>query len=303
LIKIDEYLSYLSRVKNYSPETIRAYTEDLSKLKEYLEKENLDAFTLNTSCARRFVAGLSETGLAKVSVNRIKSSVTGYYKWLLSSKYVEYNPFENIKNLKKSRELPDYLFENEIELLLNLTGNGFSGLRDRFILELLYSTGCRVSEAVAINIADIDFKERQIKVRGKGGKERFVFLGKRAVDCLAEYLPLKNIRADKEDNDAVNALLINLRGKRITQRGIAMTIEKYVRKSGIVKKISPHTFRHSFATHLVEHGADIRIVQEMLGHESLSTTQIYTHMGIEKLRDVYRQAHPHAEVQHNGVKR
>lgn len=293
-MKTEEYLRYLSSVKNYSEQTLRAYTEDLLKFQNYLESEGLDELSLDSNCARRFIAGLSEQNLAKTTVNRTLSAMNGYYTWLKKNSCTDFNPFENIKSLKRNRDLPDYMFENEIELLFSLTGSGFAGLRDRFILELLYSTGARVTEAAQINIADINFRERSIRVRGKGGKERIVYLGKSAISCLNEYLPLKNIRTDKEDPDAANALLINLRGRRITQRGIALIVEKYVRKSGMAKKISPHTFRHSFATHLIDNGADIRIVQEMLGHESLSTTQIYTHMGIEKLRNVYKNAHPHA---------
>jgi integrase/recombinase XerC len=294
-MKSEEYLKYLKAIKNYSGETLRAYSEDLNKLEKYLEQQELDACALDFSAARRFIASLSEAGMAKTSVNRILSAANGFYSWMSKNGYAESNPFENIKSLRKNRELPDYLFEKEIDMLLNLTGDGFAGLRDRFIIELLYSTGCRVSEAAAIDISDVDLKERTIRVFGKGGKERIVYLGGSAVRCLREYLPLKNIRIDRDDPDSSRALLINLRGKRITQRGIAMIIEKYVRQSGIAKKVSPHTFRHSFATHLIDHGADIRIVQEMLGHESLSTTQIYTHMGIEKLRDVYSKAHPHAK--------
>ena len=300
-MRAEEYLRYLSGVKNYSEQTLRAYTEDLEKFKGYLTEETLDESVLDAVCARRFIAGLSASGLAKTSVNRTLSAVNGYYCWMKKNGWVENNPFENIRSLKRNRDLPDYMFENEIELLFSLTGDGFAGLRDRFILELLYSTGCRVSEVASINISDINFRDRSIRVYGKGGKERIVFLGESAIVCLNEYLPMKKIRTDKDDQDAANALLINLRGRRITQRGIALIIEKYVRKSGIAKKISPHTFRHSFATHLIDNGADIRIVQEMLGHESLSTTQIYTHMGIEKLRDVYKNAHPHAQMRRNGV--
>ncbi|HAK45370.1 MAG TPA: hypothetical protein DCO79_05555 [Spirochaeta sp.] len=300
-MKTEEYLRYLSSVKNYSEQTLRAYAEDLRKFENYIKSEQLDVFNLDANCARRFIAGISEKGLAKTSVNRILSAMKGYYEWLKKNGQTKHNPFENMKSLKRNRDLPDYMFEDEIELLFSLTGNGFAGLRDRFILELLYSTGCRVTEAALINIADINFKDRSIRVRGKGSKERIVYLGQSAVDCLGEYLPLKNSRTDKEDPDAANALLINLRGRRITQRGIALIIEKYVKKSGMAKKISPHSFRHSFATHLIDNGADIRIVQELLGHESLSTTQIYTHMGIEKLRTVYRDAHPHAE--RHGVNR
>ncbi len=296
-----DYLKYLDKIKNYSSETIRAYSEDINKLESYLEKEGLDGSRLNHNCARRFISGLSEEGMSIGSVNRILSSMKSYYSWMKRAGRIESNPFENIRGLKKKRRLPDYLFENEIDLLLGLTGSGFSGIRDRLILELLYSTGCRVSEAAAVNLSDIDFKERSIRVRGKGNKERIVFLGDDAFKGLREYIPFKNIRTDKEDPDAVSALLINQRGRRLSQRGIAMIIEKYVREAGIAKKVSPHTFRHSFATHLLDHGADIRIVQEMLGHENLSTTQIYTHMGIEKLRDVYTRAHPHAGMRHNGV--
>ena len=299
-MKVDEYLEYLTRVRHYSDETVRAYRDDLGKFSTYISREELEYLNLETNCARRFISGLSAEGLSTASLNRISSTMRGYYRFLILQKETGVNPFDGIRSLKKSRALPDYMFENEIELILGLTGTGFFGIRDCLILELLYSTGCRVSEAASISVSDIDFKDRSIRVNGKGGKERFVYLGNSAMKSLADYLPLRDIRADKEDNDALNALILNHRGRRITQRGIALIVEKYVRKSGITKKISPHSFRHSFATHLIDHGADIRIVQEMLGHESLSTTQIYTHMGIDKLRDVYRRAHPHAEKR-NGV--
>lgn len=299
-MRIDQYLEYLTRVRNYSDETVRAYRDDLEKFSKYISEEELDYLEMNSSCARRFISKLSASGLSKPSLNRVMSTMKGYYRFLILEKDTKVNPFENVRSMKNSRDLPDYMFEKEIELIIGLTGTDFFGLRDRFILELLYSTGCRVSEAASISITDVDFKDRSIRVSGKGGKERIVYLGKAAMESLRDYMPLRNIRADKEDDDALTALLINHRGHRITQRGIALIVEKYVRKSGITKKISPHSFRHSFATHLIDHGADIRIVQEMLGHESLSTTQIYTHMGIDKLRDVYRRAHPHAEKR-NGV--
>lgn len=299
-MRIEEYLEYLTRVRNYSDETVRAYGEDLEKFSDFIKGEDLDYLHLDSSCARRFISSLSERGLSDSSLNRLLSGVKGFYRYLILNEYTEANPFEGIKSFKKKRELPDYMFEKEIDLLLGLTGEGFSGVRDRFIIELLYSTGCRVSEASIVSVSDIDFKDRSIRVNGKGGKQRIVYLGSSAFNSLGEYLPLRKLRVDKDDRDAVDALLINQRGGRLTQRGIAMIIEKYVRKSGITKKISPHSFRHSFATHLIDHGADIRIVQELLGHESLSTTQIYTHMGIDKLKSVYRLAHPHAEKR-NGV--
>ncbi|MBI9105123.1 MAG: tyrosine recombinase [Spirochaetales bacterium] len=299
-MKVDEYLEYLTRVRNYSDETVRAYGDDLAKFSTYIREEELDYLNLDNSCARRFISSLSSSGLAKSSLNRIMSTMKGYYRFLILQKYTEVSPFENVRSLKNNRYLPDYMFEKEVENIIGLAGAGFFGIRDRFILELLYSTGCRVSETASISVSDIDFKDRSVRVSGKGGKERIVYLGQGAIESLAEYLPLRSIRADKEDADAIDALLLNHRGRRITPRGIALIVDKYVRQSGITKKISPHSFRHSFATHLIDHGADIRVVQEMLGHESLSTTQIYTHMGIDKLRDVYRRAHPHAEKR-NGA--
>ena len=300
-MKLREYIAWLSSVKHYSPETLRAYRSDLKLFSDYLEEEHLEYDGLDPVAARRFISGLSRQGMSVTTVNRILSGLKGYYRFLQTAGYSDSNPFEGLHSFRKKRALPDYLFENEIDLLLSLTGEGFAGLRDRLILELLYSTGCRVSEAASINIQDIDFRRGSVRVRGKGSKERLVFIGNSAAEAMKDYLPLRKIRVDKDDNDAAAALLLNQRGRRITQRGIALIIDKYVRKAGIAKHVSPHTFRHSFATHLIDHGADIRIVQEMLGHESLSTTQIYTHMGIEKLRDVYRKAHPHAEKRINGV--
>ena len=299
-MKTNEYLEYLAGVRNYSDKTVKAYGDDLGKFEAYLAEEQLDYLDLDPVCARRFISALSESGMSSSSLNRIMSSVRGYYKFLVKQNYTDGNPFENLRSFKNNRELPDYMFENEIESLFSLTGNDFFGMRDRVVLELLYSTGCRVSEAASVSLSNIDFGGWSIRVTGKGGKERIVYLGKHAAASIREYLPLRSIRADREDPDALNALLINHRGRRLTPRGIAMIVAKYVGKSDISKKISPHSFRHSFATHLIDNGADIRIVQEMLGHESLSTTQIYTHMGIDKLKDVYRRAHPHAEKR-NGV--
>ena len=167
-MKTEEYLRYLGSVRKYSDQTLRSYAEDFSKFEAYINDQELDYRELNNTCARRFIAELSRTGLAKSSVNRTLSAMKGYYSWLLKNGEAEQNPFDGIKGLKRNRTLPDYMFENEIELLLSLTGDGFAGLRDRFILELLYSSGCRVSEASSINISDIDFSDRSVRVPGKG---------------------------------------------------------------------------------------------------------------------------------------
>ncbi|MFW5684246.1 MAG: tyrosine-type recombinase/integrase, partial [Spirochaetota bacterium] len=204
-------------------------------------------------------------------------------------------PLEGVRGLRKQRHLPTFLFEAEMGRLLTLEGDDFTTLRDRLILELLYSTGCRISELVMINLDDIDFKRGRILVHGKGRKDRIVFLGKTAREVLADYLPYRSERLARLGRRDEKALVMNANGQRITQRGVAGIIQKRVLEKGIAKRVSPHTFRHSFATHILDHGADIRVVQELLGHSSLSTTQVYTHLGLGALKRIYEQAHPHAE--------
>jgi integrase/recombinase XerC/integrase/recombinase XerD len=205
--------------------------------------------------------------------------------------------------MKTEQSLPDFLFENEIDDLLKLPDGDFWGLRDTCIFELLYSTGCRISELTGINIADISLKERTVRVKGKGNRDRIVYLGRGAAEALKEYLPKKNGFVDKNDVDAVHALFLNYRGRRITQRGIFGIINKYVTRLGLMKRVGPHTFRHSFATHLINRGADVRAVQELLGHSSLSTTQIYTHMGLARLKSIYSESHPHAQRKYGENRR
>ena len=184
-----------------------------------------------------------------------------------------------------------------MDRFLPLDGEGIRGLkaaRDRAVFEFLYSTGCRVAEATALGVRDIDFRQSHVRVRGKGGKERLVFLGQVAAEALKEYLQLRRDNVGLSPHDA-DALFLNLRGGRLTTRGIRYILNRYAQERGWTKPVTPHTFRHSFATHVLDAGADIRVVQELLGHASLSTTQVYTHVGLEKLRRVYRQAHPHAK--------
>ncbi|HOV64562.1 MAG TPA: tyrosine recombinase XerC [Spirochaetia bacterium] len=301
---IEEYLSYLASIRDLSPETVRAYRNDLEKFSDYVLRNGLDEDTASYVDMRGFLGDLSRAGLAKTSINRILSAVKGYYRYRVQFGFSESNPLEAVHSLKTPKMLPDTLFEDEIHTLLD--GNLFSpsdpddpvavfkAARDRLIFELLYSTGCRVSECVGINLFDVNVKKACIRVLGKGGKERFVFLGDKALLALTVYLPERLGRAAQGDRDAQAALILNTRGRRITVRGVACIIEEYMEKSGIKKRVSPHTFRHSFATHLLEHGADIRVVQELLGHAKLSTTQVYTHVSMERLKNVYAKSHPHA---------
>jgi integrase/recombinase XerC len=178
-------------------------------------------------------------------------------------------------------------------MMLKMTDNTFTGIRDRMILELLYSTGCRVSELTGMKVEDLDLKKRMVLVHGKGNKSRWVFLTKGASGNISTYLPLRKKYVNSSVSQGINNLILNRNGNGISARGIRYIIDKYIRAIGAGKHVSPHTFRHTFATHLLNNGAGIRAVQEMLGHSSISTTQIYTHVGIDRLKDVYREAHPH----------
>ncbi|MEW5813884.1 MAG: tyrosine recombinase XerC [Spirochaetota bacterium] len=291
---IDDYLTYLRSIRNLSEKTVSAYRQDLRRFRHFLEQEHIDEVKLDLSRVRKFAAGLSRAGLKAVSINRIISALKGYYGYLMNSGKLISNPFSNLRNMKKEKRLPAFLFEDEMEKLLEGSPDDFWAIRDKLILELLYSTGCRISEIVGMNLTDLSLKERSILVRGKGGKERFVFIGTPAHEVLRLYLDLKKIHNSPDDSDASRALFINRRGCRITVRGVAYIIRRYLLQRGLQKRISPHSFRHTFATHILNHGADIRIVQEMLGHASLSTTQVYTHLSLERLKKVYSEAHPHA---------
>jgi tyrosine recombinase XerC len=289
------YLAYCRRVRNLSPHTVEAYRRDIARFEEFCAQNHITEEEVDEKTARSFIAELSREGKAKSSINRSISSLKRYYLYRMKYEGFPSNPFGEIKSMKNVRSLPDFLFESEIKDIVKLPGSDFWGRRDRAILELLYSTGCRISEVVSINVSDLSFKDRTIRVLGKGNKERFVFLGKAAVGALKEYLPAKNEYADQKDVDAHHALFVNYRGGRITQRGIFGIVQKYILRLGLAKHVSPHTFRHTFATHLINRGADIRTVQELLGHASLSTTQIYTHLGLTRLKRIYSEAHPHAK--------
>jgi len=204
-------------------------------------------------------------------------------------------PYRRDKGIETDKETPGVSIRRGTRFTVHAPEDSFWGLRDRVILELLYSTGCRISEIVDLDITEVDFKGGNALIRGKGGRERLVFIGGPAMDVLKQYAALRDRYVRSQDNDAARALILNKQGWRITARGIAYIIAKYVQQAGIAKRISPHTFRHTFATHLLDRGADIRMVQEMLGHSNLSTTQIYTHVGIDRLKKVYEKAHPHAK--------
>jgi len=247
--------------------------------------------------ARIFMSRMSSSGMEAATINRRLSAIRGYYEWCRRKFRWELNPFADIGILKIGRRLPGYLTYREIESLLEACGDGFAGLRNRALFELLYSTGCRVGEICSLDLGDLS--GRQAMVSGKGGRRRVVFIGAKASSALAEYLPHRLGRA-AEDPDSRRALILNLRGKRITSRGVYYLTQRYAELANLAKRVTPHTFRHSFATHVVDEGADIRMAQELLGHANLSTTQIYTHTGMDRIKQLYRLSHPHAKSREEG---
>ena len=289
-----DYLGYLRSVRALSEASVRAYRGDLAAFAEWLGRNLLSEDQIDAALVRRYVAHLSRRNAAVSTVNRALSSLKGYFRFLVRTGHADGSPLEGVRGIRRQSHLPTFLFENEVAELLKLDGADFTTLRDRLILELLYSTGCRISELVTVSLDDIDFRRGRILVHGKGKKDRFVFLGAPARTVLTDYLPVRSERLVRRGERNEKALVINANGGRITQRGVAGIIQKRVVEAGIAKKVSPHTFRHSFATHILDHGADIRVVQELLGHSSLSTTQIYTHLGLGALKKIYEQAHPHA---------
>ena len=291
---IERYLAYLRGVRGLSENTVSAYRRDLRSFSSFCQDSELDPD--DPKAVRSYLGHLGRRGLAASTINRTISGLRGYFRFKQRFGQISDNPLADQKNRRGPRPLPRFLFEEEMERFLppgGLEVKGFRGHRDKAVFEFLYSSGARVDEATSLNIGDVDFRRSSVRVRGKGGKERMVFLGPVATRALKEYLQLRKDRTGPVAEDGA-ALFLNLRGGRLTNRGVRYILNRYAHERGWTKPVTPHTFRHSFATHVLDAGADVRVVQELLGHASLSTTQVYTHVGLEKLRRVYRQAHPHA---------
>jgi tyrosine recombinase XerC len=293
--EMQRYVEYLQTVRGLAEASVRAYRNDLRSFIEFcIENNVVDPPAVNNSLIRRWVRQLTEQGLAATSVNRRLSALKGFFSFLENEGLTASNPAAAVRSVRTPKRLPETLFEREMEQLLDFPADDFPTLRTRVLLELLYSTGARISELCGANVDDLVFRKRAILVHGKGKKDRYVFLGTNAFALLREYLPYRHAFLSRRGLVDQKALLVNLRGGRLTPRGAAQIVGKRVADAGLAKYLTPHGFRHSFATHLLNHGADIRIVQEMLGHSSLSTTQVYTHVGMDRLRRIYKDAHPHA---------
>ncbi|MBU0671749.1 MAG: tyrosine recombinase XerC [Candidatus Margulisbacteria bacterium] len=286
--RISQFLTHLKTERNYSPHTLSNYARDLRFLLGFLKDKEIDR-----SAAREYLLALEKKRYSRRSVARKLSSARSFFRFLRREKLIDQNPFENLLTPKLPKKLPNFLYPEELQGLLNAPDQkGPRGLRDRAILEVLYGTGLRVTEIRRMNFGDVDFDEGEIKVLGKGSKERIVLFGSHARAALNKYL--KDGRPKLLSNKKSPAIFINRRGGRLTTRSVERMLVHHAKKAGLTKKVTPHTLRHSFATHLLAGGADLRMVQELLGHVSLSTTQVYTHITKERLKEVYDSAHPRA---------
>ena len=296
---VKQFLRYLQVERNASELTIKSYREDLESLLDYL----LDQAgrlprpdDIQPKDLREYLAALHQAEYSPASIARRLASLRSFYRFCQREELASSNPAKPLRNPRRKRKLPHFLNTKQIGALLSAPSKSEgSGLRDRAILETIYSAGLRVSELVGINDSDLDMEQGLVRVRGKGKRERLAPLGKFAIQALKKWLRARKL-SSKASRLPEIPVFVNKFGDRITTRSVARMLEKYLKLTGLDLKTSPHTLRHSFATHLLDRGADIRSVQELLGHKNLMTTQIYTHVSTTGLREAYRRAHPRAQT-------
>ena len=291
---LESFNDFLVLEQGASPRTDEAYGRDLARFATYaMSRGAVAPPDVTARMLREYVYHLKDLGLAPASIRRNVSALRTYFKFLLGEGRVTHDPSERLESPKRWRTLPEVLSVAEVDkLLASPTLDDPLVFRDRALLELAYGAGLRVSEWISIGVRDLMFDEGLVRVFGKGSKERLVPIGRRAIGALASYV--RETRPRLEQGEGRGVLFLNARGQPLTRMGAWKILQKYVTRAGIEKHVSPHTLRHSFATHLLEGGADLRAVQEMLGHADISTTQIYTHVDREYLRTVHRQYHPRA---------
>ena len=290
---VQHFISYLASERGLAQNTLESYGRDLRYFQQYLENNRLTFATGSTNeIIRTYLDELKKQGKAVSTISRNLAALKSFYQYLLKEQYLA-DPASKIESPKLEKKLPQVLSVQQVELLLKQPNiNLPAGLRDKAMLELLYATGIRVSELITINVNDVNLELGYIKCFGRGAKERVVPLGSIASKCVTQYLRKGRtalVRSKQEE-----AMFVNHHGRRLTRQGFWKIIKKYALEAQIDQKITPHTLRHSFATHLLENGADLRSVQEMLGHADISTTQIYTHVTKNRLKEVYDKAHPRA---------
>ena len=288
-LHIDEFFKYLQYEKQYTNDTLINYKIDLKQYTEYLKQNKLTIDTVVKNNIEQFFMNLHQLGLSATSLARKASTLRSFYSYLLKTSQVSATPMSGIKTPKLSKKLPNILSINDIDMLCSISETTMVALRDKAIIEVMYSSALRLSELSQLNIDSIDVNSKYVKVIGKGKKERILPLGKQALLALQVWIIKR-----AEYNSNCDALFINKYGDRLSNRSIQNRINFWVKKQGLNCKISPHTLRHSCATHLLEASGDLRAVQEFLGHEDISTTQIYTNMDFEHLNKVYKDSHPRA---------
>ena len=296
---IARFLQYLEVERNATALTVKSYREDLVALADYLTEAHAGSCpgpgAIDVLDLRGYVAALHEAGYAQTTIARRLASMRGFFRFGQREGWTSTNPAKPLRNPRKSRSLPHVLSSDDVgRLLAAPPANEPAGLRDRAILETVYSAGLRVSEVVGLSESDLDFAAGIVRVRGKGRKERLAPIGSYAVRALRRWLGAREL-SPREPAGPKAPVFVSKLGRRLSTRGVARMLEKYLRQTGLDRRTTPHSLRHSFATHLLDRGADIRSVQELLGHKSLVTTQIYTHVSTAGLREVYRRAHPRAQ--------
>ncbi|MBW8015484.1 MAG: tyrosine recombinase XerC [Planctomycetes bacterium] len=330
---IQDFINYLNYEKHFSPHTAKCYGADLAQFSGFIVKGSASSdpgdgdtgsggnpwasgqdggtavaeqtqvslkellLAVDTDTVRRFMADLNAQQYSKSTTARKLATLRSFYKFLVRRNFIDSNPVACVKTPKQEKKLPKFLEYEEVQrLLMAPPTNHWLGARDKAILEVLYSTGMRVSEVVALNMDDVDFLGEVIHIRGKGKKERIAPIGSSALQAIQHYIEYRNRRMANDSNFDAKVLFANKHGQRLSVRSVRRKMDKYLKEAGLDPAISPHTLRHSFATHMLNNGADLRSVQELLGHQSLSTTQIYTHLTTAKIKEVYDNSHPRDEM-------
>lgn len=293
---VNEYASYLLYQKNYSKETIDSYTRDINKFLDFMNNENYTLNSVDSTLIRNFLAHETLDGISKRSNARRVIALRQFYEYLVKNNYVEFNPFIVISTPKVDKKLPEFMYLEEINNLfeLNSQRKDFLMHRDQAIIELLFSSGLRVSELVNLTLQDLNLKERMMRIVGKGNKERIVPFSLKTQKTLNVYLEntRKQLISDSGNMIGTNYVFLNSRGEKLTTRGVEYILQEIENKTGVTLSLHPHKFRHSFATHLLNQGLDLRTIQELMGHASLSSTQVYTHVSNQKMHDEYEKAFP-----------
>ena len=301
---LNKFITYLIAEKNASPYTIKNYRNEIGQFLGFMKEQGIDSWDgVDRYVLRRYLEWLQAQGYVKASITRRISELRSFCRYLVREDILDTNPIRAISSPKVPKRLPDYLDPHEVEALLAAPDATVPrGQRDRAILEVLYASGLRVSELVSLNLSNVDLRHGQMRVWGKGAKERLALLGNPARRALRRYIQDGRAELVKE-NKATNALFLNRLGGRLSTRSVSNILDKYAKLAGLERRVTPHVMRHTFATHLLDGGADLRTVQELLGHADLSTTQIYTHVSQARAKEVYRKAHPRAREQGSGPDR